>query len=43
MQLAGEEVGNLTFDQIVAGKYDPTGLSYTDIEVVFSSTVAFTR
>ncbi len=43
MQLAGEEVGNLTFNQIVAGKYDPTGLSYTDIEVVFSSTVAFTR
>jgi len=43
MQFAGVEIGNVTFEQGVAGQYDPTYLSYADIEVVQSSTVGFTR
>jgi len=43
MQFAGGEIGNVTFEQAVAGQYDPTYLSYADIEVVQSSSVDFTR
>lgn len=43
MQLIGAEIGNLTFEQAVAGKYDPTYNSYSDIEAVVSSKVGFTR
>jgi len=43
MRLVGEEIGNLTFEQLVAGQYDPNISSYSDIEVALSSTVVFTR
>ncbi len=43
MRLVGEEIGNLTFEQLVAGQYDPNISSYSDIEVALSATVAFTR
>jgi len=43
MQLTDAKIGNVTFEQAVAGKYDPTLSSYSDVELVLSSTVAFTR
>jgi len=43
MQLAGAEIGTVNYEQVIAGQYDPTYLSYSDIEVVYSSTVNLTR
>lgn len=43
MQLTDVKIANVTFEQSVAGKYDPTLLSYSNMEAVFSSTVTFAR